>query len=90
MTEKEIQHALLIDSLKAAGWPVDPPHIFIFGVAGTILQRDLKTFSHLGVTTPHALQGTWHVLPYRRSTTPLNGLINRELQTTFYAQPNAH
>ncbi len=47
---KQLQHANLVKYLRDAGWKVQDPYIFLFGVAGTIYKNDLTHLQALGVT----------------------------------------
>jgi hypothetical protein len=54
MQAKLSQHAELVRYLRDAGWRVQDPHIFLFGVVGTIYKKDLTHLQTLGVSPGNA------------------------------------
>ena len=54
MQAKLSQHAQLVQYLRDAGWRVQDPYIFLFGVAGTIYKKDLTQLQTLGVSSSNA------------------------------------
>ncbi len=54
MQAKRLQHADLVKYLRDAGWKVQDPYIFLFGVAGTTYKNDLTQLQASGVSRRNA------------------------------------